>query len=186
MGNLFIQRKWNVSARPLHAHKLALVTGLLLCFLSWCEAADVQVYFSPNGGATEAIVHEISEARSEVLIQAYEFTSLPIANALCAAKARGLIVEAILDRRDLRGGHEVIALLESCSIPIFVDQAVRIAHSKIIIIDEKEIITGSFNFTNAAEHFNAENVLILKNDPGLLQKYLNNYQRRHDASRRAD
>jgi phosphatidylserine/phosphatidylglycerophosphate/cardiolipin synthase-like enzyme len=57
----------------------------------------------------------------------------------------------------------------SRSIPSFVDQAVRIAHSKIIIIDAKEIITGSFNFTNAAEHYNSENLLILKNYPGLAE-----------------
>jgi len=35
------------------------------------------------------------------------------------------------------------------------------------IIETKEIITGSFNFTNAAEHYNSENLLILKNDPAL-------------------
>jgi phosphatidylserine/phosphatidylglycerophosphate/cardiolipin synthase-like enzyme len=50
------------------------------------------------------------------------------------------------------------------------------------IIDAKEIITGSFNFTNAAEHYNSENLLILKNDPALLLKYLKNYQQRHDQS----
>lgn len=130
----------------------------------------------------DAIIQEINYARREVLVQAYEFTSLPIANALCAAKARGLRVEAILDRRDLRGGHKAVSLLTLHSIPIFVDQAVRIAHSKIIIIDAKEIITGSFNFTNAAEHYNSENLLILKNDPALLLKYLKNYQQRHDQS----
>lgn len=98
-------------------------------------------------------------------------------------KARGIGVEAILDRRDLRAGHEAVSLLASSSIPIFVDQAVRIAHSKITIIDAKEIITGSFNFTNAAELYNSENLLILKNDPALLLKYLKNYQQRHDQSR---
>jgi phosphatidylserine/phosphatidylglycerophosphate/cardiolipin synthase-like enzyme len=50
------------------------------------------------------------------------------------------------------------------------------------IIDAKEIITGSFNFTNAAEHYNSENLLILKNDPALLLKYLQNYQQRHHAT----
>jgi phosphatidylserine/phosphatidylglycerophosphate/cardiolipin synthase-like enzyme len=166
-----------------NARKLSLFFGLFLFFACRCGGADVQVYFSPNGGATDAIVQEINCAKHEVLVQAYEFTSLPIANALCAAKARGLRVEAILDRRDLRAGHEAVSLLETSSIPILVDQTVRIAHSKIMIIDEKEIITGSFNFTNAAERYNSENLLILKNDPSLLLKYLKNYQQRHDQSR---
>ncbi len=163
--------------------KLLLIFGLFLCFESLSLGADVQVYFSPNGGATDAIVREINDAKHEVLIQAYEFTSLPIAQALCAAKTRGLRVEAILDRRDLRGDHEAVSLLASHSIPLLIDQSVRIAHSKIIIIDGQEIITGSFNFTNAAERYNSENVLILKNDPSLSFKYLKNYEQRHDKSR---
>jgi phosphatidylserine/phosphatidylglycerophosphate/cardiolipin synthase-like enzyme len=150
------------------------------------KAADVKVYFSPNGGATDAIVREIQNARSEVLVQAYEFTSSPIANALCAAKARGLRVEAILDRRDLGGGRKVVSILTLSSIPLFVDGSVKIAHSKILIIDAREVITGSFNFTDAAEHSNAENVLIIKNDPVLVQMYLANYQRRYKASYRID
>jgi hypothetical protein len=41
--------------------------------------APTQVYFSPNGGCTEAIVKEITNAKSEILVQAYSFTSAPIA-----------------------------------------------------------------------------------------------------------
>jgi phospholipase D len=97
-----------------------------------------------------------------------------------------LRVEAILDRRDLGGGRKVVSILTLSSIPLFVDGSVKIAHSKILIIDAREVITGSFNFTDAAEHSNAENVLIIKNDPVLVQMYLANYQRRYKASYRID
>jgi phosphatidylserine/phosphatidylglycerophosphate/cardiolipin synthase-like enzyme len=49
------------------------------------ENAPTQVYFSPNGGCTEAIVKEITNAKSEILVQAYSFTSTPIAKALVDA-----------------------------------------------------------------------------------------------------
>jgi phosphatidylserine/phosphatidylglycerophosphate/cardiolipin synthase-like enzyme len=62
------------------------------------------VYFSPNGGATEAIVRELKEAKTEILVQAYNFTSKEIAKALVDAKKRGVHVEIILDKKKWRNG----------------------------------------------------------------------------------
>jgi phosphatidylserine/phosphatidylglycerophosphate/cardiolipin synthase-like enzyme len=52
-----------------------------------------------------------------------------------------------------------------------IDHDHAIAHNKIIIIDKTTLITGSFNFTNQAEHENAENLLIIKGHPELLNLY---------------
>ena len=51
-----------------------------------------------------------------------------------------------------------------------------IAHNKIMIIDQTVIITGSFNFTKAAEKNNAENLLVIKGNPDLVKKYLANFK----------
>ena len=58
----------------------------------------VSVYFSRNGGATQAIVREIDRATRDVRVQAYSFTSAPIAKALVDAHKRGVSVEVILDK----------------------------------------------------------------------------------------
>jgi phosphatidylserine/phosphatidylglycerophosphate/cardiolipin synthase-like enzyme len=57
-----------------------------------------QVCFSPKRGCTEAIVSQIDKAKSKILVQAYSFTSAPIAKALVNAHKRGVKVEAILDK----------------------------------------------------------------------------------------
>jgi phosphatidylserine/phosphatidylglycerophosphate/cardiolipin synthase-like enzyme len=57
-----------------------------------------QIYFSPKGGCTEAITNQIDNAKSEILVQAYSFTSAPIAKALIDAHKRGVKVEVILDK----------------------------------------------------------------------------------------
>ena len=49
---------------------------------------DIDVYFSPKDGCTDAIVREINSAKSNIYVQAYSFTSLPIAKALVAANNR--------------------------------------------------------------------------------------------------
>jgi phosphatidylserine/phosphatidylglycerophosphate/cardiolipin synthase-like enzyme len=60
--------------------------------------AQVSVYFSPHGECTDAIVRELGAARKQVLMQAYSFTSAPIAKALIDAKKRGVEVKAVLDK----------------------------------------------------------------------------------------
>ena len=151
------------------------MTMLLICSSLAGYGADVQVYFSPNGGATNAIVQEITSAKREILVQAYSFTSAPIAEALVIARKRGLKVEAILDKSNLKEGYSSITFLENGNIPVYIDNRVKIAHSKIMIIDDADVITGSFNFTNAAESHNTENLVILRNDPDIAKQYLKNY-----------
>jgi phosphatidylserine/phosphatidylglycerophosphate/cardiolipin synthase-like enzyme len=57
-----------------------------------------EVYFSPHGGCTEAIIRELNKAKSTVLVQAHSFTSAPIAKAMLNAHKRGVKVEVILDK----------------------------------------------------------------------------------------
>jgi len=62
------------------------------------QAGSVRVYFSPRGGCTDAIISQINRAKSEILIQAYSFTSQAIARSLIQAKRRGVKIIAVLDR----------------------------------------------------------------------------------------
>jgi phosphatidylserine/phosphatidylglycerophosphate/cardiolipin synthase-like enzyme len=122
-----------------------------------------QVYFSPRGGCTEAIVRQISNAKSEILFQAYSFTSAPIAKALINAHKRGIKVEAILDKSQRTEKYTSATFLANSGIPTLIDDRHAIAHNKIIIIDREIVITGSFNFSKSAEEKNAENLLIIRN-----------------------
>src|SRR5579862_7418819 len=62
-----------------------------------------QVYFVPNYDSsktvTDIVVAEIGKAKTQILVQAYEFTSKPIANALIEAKSRGVSVHFIVDKK---------------------------------------------------------------------------------------
>lgn len=66
-------------------------------------------------------------------------------------------------------------------IPVWVDDSVSIAHNKFLILDNKTVETGSFNYTVSANRYNAENVLII-NDPVLAQTYLSNFKHRVASS----
>jgi len=140
-----------------------------------------RVCFSPNGGCTESIVKEINAAKSEILLQAYSFTSAPIAKALLYAHKRGVKVEAILDKSQRKERYTSATFISNAGIPTYIDDQHAIAHNKIIIIDRETVITGSFNFTKAAEEKNAENLLIIRNKE-LAKIYLENWEKHKEHS----
>jgi phosphatidylserine/phosphatidylglycerophosphate/cardiolipin synthase-like enzyme len=149
---------------------------LLLVFLAASlHAADIQVFFSPKGGCTEAVVGNLNKATNTVLVQAYSFTSAPIAQALVDAHKRGVNVEVILDKSQRTEKYSSADFIQRAGIPTFIDAKHAIAHNKIMVIDDKVVVTGSFNFTKAAEENNAENLLVIQ-DPALAAKYTTNWQ----------
>lgn len=142
---------------------------------------SAQVYFSPDGGCTAAIVAALDGAQSTIRVQAYSFTSTPIAKALAAAKARGIDVRVILDKSQRTERYSGADFIAHAGIPVLIDEKPAIAHSKVMIIDGEIVITGSFNFTSAAEARNVENVLVLRSSE-LAAAYTANWQARSALS----
>jgi phosphatidylserine/phosphatidylglycerophosphate/cardiolipin synthase-like enzyme len=134
----------------------------------------IEVLFSPHGGCTEAVVKALGEAKSSVLIQAYSFTSAPIAQAVVEAHKRGVHTEAILDKSQRTEKYSSADFLDHAGIKVLIDDKHQIAHNKIMVIDANTVITSSFNFTKAAEEHNAENLLIIRNSD-LASRYIDNW-----------
>ena len=133
------------------------------------------VFFTPPSGAGKALVQWIDEARQEVLVQAYGFTHNAIAQALLRAHLRGVRVAVLLDQKSSSTNRYVIDLLQSSRVDLRFDGAHAIAHNKVMVIDQRIVVTGSFNFTNSADSRNAENLLIL-DSPDLASRYRSNWQ----------
>lgn len=149
--------------------------------VSLSKDTPIKVYFSPQGGCTDAIINEVDHAKTEILVQAYSFTSAPIAKALVGAHKRGVKVQAILDKSQRSERYTSATFLTNAGIPTFIDARHAIAHNKIMIIDRAVVITGSFNFTKAAEEKNAENLLIITSKE-LARIYLDNWQKHAEHS----
>jgi len=135
----------------------------------------IEVHFSPKGGCTEAVVKELNAAKTTILVQAYSFTSTPIAKALVGAHQRGIRVEVILDKSQRTEKYSSATFMANMGIPTKIDAQHQIAHNKIMIVDGHTVITGSFNFTKNAEENNAENLLVIRS-PELAAKYTTNWQ----------
>jgi phosphatidylserine/phosphatidylglycerophosphate/cardiolipin synthase-like enzyme len=128
------------------------------------------VGFSPRGQAQDLVVQAIASAKTQVLVQAYGFSNTAILKALTDAKNRGVDVRVILDKSNDKGKYSGATYMANAGIPVW-------------IIDEQDVITGSFNFTEAAQEHNAENVLFLQSVPELATVYAKDWQWRQGQSR---
>jgi phosphatidylserine/phosphatidylglycerophosphate/cardiolipin synthase-like enzyme len=162
---------------------ISIAIALVLVLSGISQSKDIilknvpaRVLFSPHGGCTDAIVSELDKAKNEILVQAYSFTSQPIAKALVDAHKRGVRTEIILDKSQRGDQYSAADFSAHMGVPTYIDSAHAIAHNKIMIIDQETVITGSFNFTKAAEERNAENILIIKSRE-LAKEYLDNWEK---------
>jgi phosphatidylserine/phosphatidylglycerophosphate/cardiolipin synthase-like enzyme len=146
------------------------------------SGGELRACFTPGQKCTALIVEQINAAQSELLVQAYGFTSPEIIQAIGRAKERGVDVNVMLDRVNEQDRYTGATYLLNHGIDPLIDDRVVIAHNKIMVIDDRNVITGSFNFTKAAQR-NAENVLFVIDDMALAAAYKENWMRRAAASR---
>jgi phosphatidylserine/phosphatidylglycerophosphate/cardiolipin synthase-like enzyme len=148
----------------------------------------VQAAFTPGDDAAKLITDAIDAAQRQVLVQAFSFTHRKIADALVAASRRGVDVKVISDKNQIRRiPTSVISMIATEGVSVFTDSDHDSAHNKVMVIDaggpDATLITGSFNFTHAAQYKNAENVLLIKGNEALTDLYRKNWQRHYEHSR---
>lgn len=148
-------------------------------------SGTVQVLFTPEEDAAGQIVLAIEQAKKQVLVQTFSFTSKEIAQALIGAKQRGVDVRVVTDAEQIqRMERSKVPTVAAGGVPVFVDSLHASAHNKVMVIDagtaKPVVITGSFNFTHAAQFKNAENLLIFRGNRELTAAYLENWWRHYE------
>jgi phosphatidylserine/phosphatidylglycerophosphate/cardiolipin synthase-like enzyme len=151
------------------------------------QHADVSVAFTPGDDIAGLIAQRIGRALKSVQVQAYLFTDRGIANALLAARKRGVEVELIGDaHQHANGGHPHVKALERAGVRVWLDAAHAAAHDKVVIIDAAlpgaTVITGSYNFTRAAQRANGENVVVISGNRAVTDRFVANFERHRSES----
>jgi phosphatidylserine/phosphatidylglycerophosphate/cardiolipin synthase-like enzyme len=149
----------------------------------------VQVAFPPWDNAEALVLRAIRDAGSEILVQAYSFTSRSIAHALIAAHRRGVVVRVLADSEQTQQmENSQIPELAAAGIRVSLETRYQSAHSKVIVIDTgtaaETVLTGSYNWTYAAQSKNAENLIVLRGNAPLTRAYRDNWLR-HAADAQA-
>lgn len=147
----------------------------------------VEVAFSPWDDTEALLLRTLDNAKREIYVQAYVFTSRRLAAALIDARRRGLTVEVLADREmAIKSRASRIPDLVEAGIDVRLEVRYTAAHNKVIMVDpqraDSAVVTGSYNFTYAARAKNAENVLVLRGNAALARMYFNNYRRHRDGA----
>jgi phosphatidylserine/phosphatidylglycerophosphate/cardiolipin synthase-like enzyme len=144
--------------------------------------AAAETCFTPGGDCTAWVVERIGRAQREILVMGYHFSEKRIVDALVAAQHRGVRVQIVLDHSNERVRWSGLPLVRSAGITTYVDHSVAIAHNKVMVFDRTSVLTGSFNWTAAANERNAENLLLVRDSPALAAEYAAYWQRRADRA----
>jgi phosphatidylserine/phosphatidylglycerophosphate/cardiolipin synthase-like enzyme len=165
---------------------------VLLGFLFWValssfadttsNAAKVRVLFTPGDNVANVISQAIGSAKQTIRVQAYSFTNKVIARALQDAARRRIDVKLLADREQFeRGAGLLLRDIKQAGAVVMLDGDHGAAHNKVMLIDADGtnpiVITGSFNFTQAAQKYNAENVVLIYDDRVIAKAYSENWAR---------
>ena len=150
---------------------------ILICllFISAVAHADTQVYFSPQGGCQESVVSRINKAEKTIDIAMYYLTSREIAQELVKASERGVIIRVFLDQSQENSKFAKSRYLIMRSIEVRFYTGKGLMHNKFALIDNRTLITGSFNWTATADRENQENLLIM-DDNDLIRQYSQRFE----------
>jgi phosphatidylserine/phosphatidylglycerophosphate/cardiolipin synthase-like enzyme len=138
--------------------------------------ANVEVYFAPEDGVAKYILARLNTAKRSIHFMAFSYTASSIADAMVAKVEAGLPVRGVFEAQNAGGSGAAFSRLKQGGVDVLEDGNCYILHHKVIVIDSRTVITGSYNFTNSAERDNDENLVIV-DDPALARAYLDEFER---------
>ena len=159
-AEMFLNRKFGASSPRNTPHPVLMLGGIV-----------IENYFAPEDGVGREIISEIEDARRRIDFMVFAFTCRDIAQALAARMAAGVEVRGLIEARNAGSKHSQHRFLEQHGAEIHLDKNPFNMHHKVMILDRKTVITGSYNFSRNADTQNDENVIII-HDPGVAENYL--------------
>lgn len=142
------------------------------------NGTEIEVYFSPDDGVARHIIDQVNAAQQSIYFLAYSFTADNIADAMVARAKAGVSLSGVFEKTQVpssRSSNEYDPM-RAAGLDVWLDANPRNMHDKVILIDGKIVITGSYNFSANAEKNNDENILIIHNSD-ITGLYLNDFQR---------
>lgn len=140
------------------------------------EGTRVENYFAPQGDVADQIARTIGTARTSIRFLAFSFTSDAIAAAMFERAKAGVAISGVFETTGSKTSYSEFRRMKDAGLPVYQDGSPWAMHHKVIIIDERIVIFGSFNFSDNANTQNDENLLIVE-DAGLARAFQGEFDR---------
>ncbi len=140
------------------------------------NGTNINAYFSPDNNIEKIIIKRIKKAKNSIHFMAFSFTSDGIGEAIIKKFNEGISVYGIFERKGALSRYSEYIKMKVEGLPVKLDKNRYMMHHKVIIIDKRVVITGSYNFSKNANRVNDENILIIDNID-IAGKYLREFYR---------
>lgn len=140
------------------------------------NGTPIQVYFSPEDEVMTRIIPYVRAAQSSIRFLAFSFTDQPLAQAMIDRASTGVDVAGVFEKVGSETESSQLGTLYCAKLPVRQDGNPRFLHDKVIVVDNRYVITGSFNFSENATESNDENVIIIDN-PQIASLYMQEFER---------
>jgi phosphatidylserine/phosphatidylglycerophosphate/cardiolipin synthase-like enzyme len=141
------------------------------------NGTSIQAIFTSEDHAIEqAIIPVINSATKSIRFLAFSFTDFPMADAMMKRAKNGVNVAGVFEKVGSDTDAAELKTLHCANIPVRRDGNSGFMHNKIVVVDERFVVTGSLNFSTNAEESNDENVIIIDN-PEIAKLYMQDFDR---------
>ena len=144
----------------------------------------VENFFAPEDKVLSHLLPYVQSAKKSIYFLAFSFTEDKLGSLFVQKKKAGLKVQGVIETRNATGSGSEFEVLKKGGVDVLPDGNPYVMHNKVIILDEKVVITGSYNFSSSAESSNDENVAILTS-PEIAAVYLEEYRRIYQTAKDA-
>ena len=140
------------------------------------EGTRIESYFAAEDDTIGPIVAAISSARQSITFLAFSFTQDRIGQAIIDKHQAGVRVGGVFETTGASVPTSEYGKMKQAGLAVYTDGNPWVMHHKVIIIDERITILGSFNFSDNAATSNDENLLIVDN-PDIARAFTAEYER---------
>lgn len=160
-GGLLVYASAGQQARTTITERMA--TTLYTTYTTTETVGAVEgVCFSRTERCDDLLISLMGGARERIYVAVYSFTSDRLAEALIGARNRGVDVRVVMEReRSNEQGSEYPRLL-GAGVEVRLDASPGLMHHKFMVIDGEIVVTGSYNWSAAAEERNDENLVVIR------------------------
>jgi phosphatidylserine/phosphatidylglycerophosphate/cardiolipin synthase-like enzyme len=140
------------------------------------DGISIENYFAAEDKVTSHIVAQLKQAKQSIHFLAFSFTSDPIGKAMLDRAKAGVTVQGVFETTGSETKFSEFGRMKKAGLDVLQDGNPYVMHQKVIIIDGRKVLFGSFNFSSNAESDNDENLLIV-DDPVMAQAFEAEFQR---------
>lgn len=138
------------------------------------QGSSADVFFSPGEECRNAIINRINGAIHQVSICVFTISDDRITDSIITAHKKGVNVKIITDNDKSWDEGSDVKQLARLGVSVKMDSTPNHMHHKFMVVDNKSLLTGSYNWTLSAMRYNHENILITE-EPGVVRSFLKEF-----------